>query len=153
MRAAASTTCSQLSSTSSSRFERERVRDAMRRRRARSEFEPERGGDGDRDEVGIGERRELDDPDPVGKFRQQVSCDLEAEPRLADAAGAGQRDEAMGGAEVQDLVELGVAADQFGNRLRQVRRRRDGAAPLQASARLPAHRASPQVVRISPVNW
>ena len=124
----------------------ERVRDGLRRCRARSEFEPERGSDGDRDEVGIGQRRQLDGPNPIGEFRQQVSCDLKAEPGLADASGAGQGDEAMGGAEVQDLGQLGVAADQFGNRLRQVRGRagwrgrRFAAIPAACRAHRPAPR-------------
>ncbi len=52
-----------------------------------------------------------------------MSCRLKAEPGLADATGAGQGDEAMGGAEVQDLVQLDIAADQPGDRLRQVSRR------------------------------
>jgi hypothetical protein len=60
---------------------------------------------------------------PVGEFRQQVSCDLAAEACLADTSGTDQGDEAVGGGEAQDLAQLVVAADQFGNRLRQVRRR------------------------------
>jgi hypothetical protein len=50
-----------------------------------------------------------------------VSCDLKAEPGLADTPGAGQRDEAVGGAEVQDLVQLDIAADQLRDRLWEVR--------------------------------
>ena len=46
----------------------ERIRDGLRRYLTRSEFEPERGGDGDRDEVGIGQRRQLGGPDPIGEF-------------------------------------------------------------------------------------
>jgi hypothetical protein len=45
----------------------------------------------------------------------------EGEPRLADAAGAGRRDQPMRGGEAQDLAEIVVPADQLGNRLRQVR--------------------------------
>jgi hypothetical protein len=50
-------------------------------------------------------------------LRQQPACSCKREPRLADTASAGQRDEALRGGEVQDLAQLVVAADQFGNRL------------------------------------
>jgi hypothetical protein len=43
-----------------------------------------------------------------------VPCDLEAQCRLADASDTGQRDESMLGKEVQDLPDLGVSADEFG---------------------------------------
>jgi hypothetical protein len=45
------------------------------------------------------------------------------EPRLADAAGASQRDQSMSANEAHNLGDLSVTADQFGNRCRQVRRR------------------------------
>ena len=48
--------------------------------------------------------------------------DIEAEARLADPPGTGQCNETVGGGEAQDLLDLVVAADQLGNRLRQVRR-------------------------------
>ena len=82
----------------------QRVRDRERRCRARSKFEPERGCDGNRDQLRVGQRHQLDGPNPIGKSRQQVPCGRKAEPGLADAAGAGQGDEAVGGGEVQDLV-------------------------------------------------
>src|SRR4029077_16117181 len=66
---------------------------------------------------------QFDGPNPIGKARQQVSRGLEAEPGLADAAGAGQGDEAMRGADVEDLIQLGIAANELGNRLWQVYRR------------------------------
>jgi hypothetical protein len=52
----------------------------------------------------------------------------EGEPRLADAAGAGQGDEPMRGGKAQDFAQLIVPADQLGNRLRQFRwrQRRSG---------------------------
>ena len=100
----------------------ERIRDAFGRYNVTGEVETELRGDGRRHEVGIRKRRELDSPDPVGEFRQQASCDLEAEARLADPSGTRQGDQAVGGGEAQDLLELDVAADQLGNRLGQVRR-------------------------------
>jgi hypothetical protein len=80
----------------------ERIRDAIRRCNVTAEIETERGGDGDRHEVGIRQRRELDNPDPVGEFGQQPPSDLEAEARLADPAGTRQGDQAVGGGEAQD---------------------------------------------------
>jgi hypothetical protein len=41
---------------------------------------------------------------------------------FADASGTRQGDEPVGGGEAQDLLDLDVAADQLGNRPRQVRR-------------------------------
>ena len=52
-----------------------------------------------------------------------MPCDLEAEAGLTDASGTCQGDEPVGGGEAQDLLEFDLAADQLGNRLRQVRRR------------------------------
>jgi len=62
----------------------ERIRDTFGRHSARGEFEPKRRGHGDRDKLGIGERRELGDPGSIGKFRQKMPRDLDAEVRLAD---------------------------------------------------------------------
>src|ERR1700736_3039713 len=99
----------------------ERIRDAIRRCNVTAEIETERGGDGDRHEVGIRQRRELDRPNPVDEFGQQVPGDLEAETRLPDPSSTRQGDQTVGGGEAQDLLELQIAADQFGNRLRYVR--------------------------------
>src|SRR5205807_560726 len=103
-------------------FRGERIRDAFGRYSAAGEVETELSRDGHRHEVGIRKRRELNNPDPVGEFRQQASCDLEPEARLADPSGTRQCDQALGGGKAQDLVDLDVAADQFGNWLWQVRR-------------------------------
>jgi hypothetical protein len=131
----------------------ERIRDAFGQCNVIGEFESECRGDGDRHEVGMRERRELDDPDPVGEFRQQVSCDLAAEACLADTSGTDQGDEAVGGGEAQDLAQLVVAADQFGNRLRQVRRRAGGAGTRTTVLATVCVSGSGTTVRISPVNW
>jgi hypothetical protein len=50
----------------------------------------------------------------------------EREPRLADAASAGQGDEPMPSGEAQNLAQIVFPADQLGNRLRQIRRRQNG---------------------------
>jgi hypothetical protein len=44
-----------------------------------------------------------------------VPCDLEAQCRLADASDTGQRDEPVLGKEAEDLLDLGVSADEFGD--------------------------------------
>ena len=101
----------------------EPVRNTFGRYRTSGEIEAEGCCHGGRDKLGIGQGRQLRDPNPVDKSRQQVSCDLAAEACLADTSRTDQGDEAMGGAEVQDLVQLDVAADQLRNRLREVCRR------------------------------
>ena len=59
-------------------------------------------------EAGIGNWRELGQPHTVGKLRQKPVRHGESEPRLADAAGAGQGDEPMRGGKAQDLAEIVV---------------------------------------------
>ena len=82
----------------------------------------ERSGNPDRNKIGIGQACEFHDPHPIDELWQQAPGDLEAQTRLADASGTRQGDEAAGGGEAEDLLERDGAADQFGNRLRQVRR-------------------------------
>jgi hypothetical protein len=82
----------------------ERVRDAFGRYRTSRKIETEGCCHGGRDKTRIRQRRELNGPYPIGKSRQQASGYLKAEPGLADATGPSQGDEAVGGAEVQDLV-------------------------------------------------
>ena len=90
---------------------------------AAAKIEPDRRGNGDGHEAGIGDRRELGQPHTVGKLRQEPARRSESEPRLADAASAGQGDQPMRGGKAQDLVENVIPANQLGNRLRQVGRR------------------------------
>jgi hypothetical protein len=89
---------------------------------SRSKIQPERGRDGGRDKLGIRPRRQLDDPDPIGKSWQQMSANLESEACLANATRADQRDKTLTGAELHDLVQLDFAPNQFRNRFRQIRR-------------------------------
>ena len=56
-------------------------------------------------------------------MRQEPARRRKSEPRLADAAGAGQGDEPMCRGKAQDLAENVIPANQLGNRLGQVRRR------------------------------
>src|SRR5438552_15376969 len=87
----------------------ESIRDAFGRYSAARGVETERSGEGGRHEVGIRKRRELDSPDPAGELGQQMPCDLNAKPRLADPSGARQGDQAAGGGEAQDPLELDLA--------------------------------------------
>src|SRR6266851_5195370 len=82
----------------------------------------ERSGNPERNKIGIGQACEFHDPHPIDELWQQAPGDLEAQTRLADTSGTRQGDEAAGGGEAEDLLERDGAADQFGNRLRQVRR-------------------------------
>src|SRR5205823_4744107 len=61
----------------------------------------------------------LDQPHTVGEVRQQPAPRSHREPRLADAAGAGQGDQPVRAAKGQDLAENLIAAHQLGNRLRR----------------------------------
>ena len=108
----------------------ERLRHALRRDCAAAKIEPDRRGNGDGHEAGIGDWRKLGQPHTVGKLRQEPARRGESEPRLADAAGAGQGDEPMRGGKAQDLAENVIPANQLGNRLRQVRRRQLPGDPL-----------------------
>ena len=101
--------------------------------------------DGDRDEVGIRQRRQLDDPNPVGKSRQQVSRNLDAEARLADAARADQGDEAVGGGKAKissSSTSRPISSETASGRFV---RRQDRAASRRPAAQV--DRAD------SPVNW
>ena len=134
MRAAASITCSQLSSTSRRRLAAERRRHPLGGLRAARRREPERDRDGDGHQPGIGQRRELGHPHAVGEARQQLPRDLQAQSGLADAPGPDQRDEPVGRQQLRHLRELGRSADQLRGRRRQIRRRASAAGAAARSA-------------------
>ena len=121
-RAAASRTCSQLSTTSSSsRVRRYSITVASMprpccccNRRARRDGMAHRGA--------VVERREFAEPHAVAEAVLLAPGGLEGEPGLADAADAGQRDQralAQGGGNAQHLV---LAPDEAGRAPRQSRR-------------------------------
>jgi hypothetical protein len=58
--------------------------------------EPKRVGDGRHDEFGVTDGGQRNEPHAVGKDRRlgEIGCDLEGQAGLADAAEAGQGDEA-----------------------------------------------------------
>ena len=86
------------------------------------EAEGARHGGGDKLRTRQG--AELGDEYAIGKSRQKMPRDLQAQSRLADAAGADQADQPMLGGQGRDCSEFGLSTDQFRNRLRQVRRPR-----------------------------
>ena len=57
---------------------------------------------------------------PSAISRQQLARRRQCEPCLADAAWAGQGHEPMGGGQADDLAQFVVAANQFGDRPRQI---------------------------------
>ena len=90
--AALSTTCSQLSITSSVSLAGQHRRHRRERVGHRSDAHRERDRVGD--VVGIGHARQFDEPDVV-EPRQQVGRRLHGEPRLADPADPGERHDAV----------------------------------------------------------
>ena len=69
---------------------------------------------------GVGERRQLDHPHAVGVLLDERAADLDREPRLADAADAGQRHEPVGADELDDLGEQTFPTDEARARHGQV---------------------------------
>ena len=65
-----------------------------------------------RHHVGIGDRCQVDIPNPVGEFGRQVGGDLYRQARLARAARAGQRDEPVVGERLANAVHFRLASDE-----------------------------------------
>ena len=109
--AAVAITCSQLSSTTSS------SRSPITRPAA-GIGQAEGGGDRAAHRRGVADRRQLDQAGTLAQPLDGDQRDLEREPRLADPARAHERDEAVLAGERGELADLGVAADQRGQRHR-----------------------------------
>ena len=77
-------------------------------------------GDDGSDQLGVLQRSELGEPHPVRIAIKELVAGFDCEPRLADAAGAGQGHQSVRGKLRRDVVELGFPADQSGRLLRQV---------------------------------
>jgi hypothetical protein len=74
-------------------------------------------------ELRVGDARERHPVDGVESLPDELGRDLEREPRLARAAGAGDRDEARPVLEhAEEFAQLAFAAEQRARRDRQVRR-------------------------------
>ena len=99
----------------------DRARDTFVRHGARNVREAERTRHSGRDKLRTRQGAELGDEYAIGKSRQKVPRDLQAQSRLADAAGADQADQSMFGGQGRDFCEFDLSTDQFRHRLRKVR--------------------------------
>jgi hypothetical protein len=72
------------------------------------------------DEPGVADRREVEEPDAVGKFVDLLGGGLQREARLAEPAHAEQREQARRAEQAPHLRELALAADERGRLVRQV---------------------------------
>ena len=104
---------------------RQCIRHTLGRHGTGPELEPERRGNGNRDKLGIGQRSEFGDSGPICKLREKLPRDFDAEACLADSSLTDQGDKAMRSHQLRHLGQLGLSADQLGNRLQKTD---DGAA-------------------------
>ena len=79
-----------------------------------------RGGDRRWHRVRVAQRRELDQPDPVGELTRDLGTHLERKPRLSDSANAGQRDQPVAPHELGDFADEFFPSDHGAELLRQV---------------------------------
>ena len=98
----------------------DRLDERGEQRPARLAVHAEHAGDGDGDEIGIVQRGEIREPHPVPGPVQQPGRGLQAEPGLARAARAGQRDQPGAAEQAAHLGELGVPADEARHLRREV---------------------------------
>ncbi len=99
---------------------------------------------------GVGERGELDERRAVRVRRLGGAGQLEREPRLADPAGPGEREQARSAQQRLQLGELAVAPDERA-RVRRQRRRRMRPRPSRARRAPPrAPRPAPRARRAAP---
>jgi hypothetical protein len=112
---AASRTCSQLSITNS-RTRPSRAAATLSLTLAWLLGDAQHRGDRVGHRRWIGDRGQLEKPDPVGKFTGQLRRDLLRQARLADPAHPGQHHQPMLMERRFDLVDLGLAPDQAGDR-------------------------------------
>jgi hypothetical protein len=105
-------------SSNRSRLRAQPVRQRHRERTRRLLAHPENVGDSLWNEGGIGERRQLDQPDAITEPLEHGLRNLEAQPGLAHARCTDESDQALRAEERRDLNDLALAADEA----RQVRR-------------------------------
>ena len=110
--AAASSTCSQLSNTNSRDPALQRGGHALAHALARLLSDAQHR----RDRIGhrrrISDRRQFENPDPVGKFVGQPRRDFGRQAGLANPAHPGQRHQPMSIDRRFHLVEFGLASDE-----------------------------------------
>jgi hypothetical protein len=85
---------------------RQRLRDARQRTAATGKIKSHGGSHRDRDQAWVGERREVGEPDSIIEVRQQLARCRQCQPRLTDAADAGDGNELMLGNEFDDRTEF-----------------------------------------------
>ncbi len=89
--------------------------DAFARQHAVDGHHAQRAGNRRRDEFRPAQGTQFRQPHAIRKTLQHVARDFEPESRLADAAGADERQQAMLRDELADLVHDVLAADEFGD--------------------------------------
>ena len=122
--AAASSTCSQLSNTSSRTLPSNAAATALGHALAGLLGDAQHRGHRVGHRRRIGDRGQLEKPDPVGKFIGQPRRDLQRQPGLADPTHPGQRDQPMSLHRGLQLADLGLAPDEARGRRPQVPRTR-----------------------------
>ena len=110
--AAATRTCSQLSTTRRSRRPRRASATVSMTGRVGLGGDAEHGGDGGRDRRRFPHQRQLRHPYAVGELAGHLGRDLEGQPGLADPADARQRDQSAGAHELGQVGHLVLPADQ-----------------------------------------
>jgi hypothetical protein len=100
----------------------------VRRRAVAGEAEAQRLGDSREDQGGIGDGGKRHEPDPVGVIASDLRRDPQGQPRLADAAGAGQGDQAnvVLAQQGADRRRLPLSPDERGERCGEGRRGVEG---------------------------
>src|SRR5581483_6146180 len=86
------------------------------------------GGDGLGDEGRVAQGGQLGQPGAVGEALADAGGQLERQAGLANPAAAGQGEQALGGQEVAQLVQLALAAEEGADRGGQVVARGGGEA-------------------------
>ena len=110
------------------------VDDGLPQRTSGAIADPEATGDGLHDQVGIADRRQLDQPHAVRLLTDELGRGLDHQPRLSGAAGADHRDQPMRPSECLELRQLPLASDEGGQLRRKV-----GAAALHGPERGKLH--------------
>ena len=112
--AAASSTCSQLSITISSRRPDKATARLSLTVIPACAVTPRAVATASGTAAGSPDRGEFHEPHAVGELRREFGGDVQCQPRLADAANSRQRDQPMGVHQVGQFFDLGVTTDEAG---------------------------------------
>ena len=115
----------------------------------------DRSGDGAGDELIVGHRRQVDEPDAIGKPLAEAPAKLHRKSRLAVAAGTDEGDQPLRPKASVQVRELGFAANKGVDRSRQIdlwrdrrrrwSRRRLGSEPPRTARPTQARRSNSRV--------